>query len=78
VYVNPEVHPAVHVTPSREHSKVAGSLAVNSNVASFWSTVPLGPLVMVTTGAVRSATVHSTSAGSQLALPSLIARTSSL
>src|SRR5918992_4851796 len=64
--------------PSSEHSKVTGSLAENSNLAVVASTVPSGPLSIVTSGAERSETSHSYCAGRKLAWPSLIAWTSKL
>src|ERR687892_1161928 len=64
--------------PSSEHSKTAGSFAEKTNVAVVASTVPDGPLSIVTIGTVRSATSHSYCAGRKLALPSLSACTSNV
>src|ERR671919_2311709 len=77
VYWMPVWH-APNAAPSSEHSKVTGSLAENSNLAVVASTVPDGPLSIVTSGAERSATSHSYCAGRKLALPSLMAWTSEL
>src|ERR671914_2261901 len=75
VYSIPDWH-APNGAPSSEHSKVAGSLAENSNLAVVASTVPSGPLSIVTSGAERSATSHSYCAGRKLVLPPLMAWTS--
>lgn len=58
--------------PSRAHSNVAASVAVNSNVAELDATVPLGPDVIVVSGGVLSTTqVRLAGVGSGAPAPSI-------